>query len=253
MERLLQEDISCKIFHLGTKNSLLFFNQATGYDPVWEMQLAELVAQPQECSAPGRGGSDTCPKKNLNYGAGVIPQVMMTVFPWTHRAVESCFSGLRHKLCIFLTLPQVLASGWVFTPGQQLSEKVFLTKHPRSMTKPVQGSVCTAALPACWKGTSARMGGEKWEKIWSSKAQIPHSPSHHPAQNMMSVLFGCSEEKASWMHIILKMGKGENRHKSLSLPMGSAWSSPKQSRWEGTQRTVQLPLQRRRTAATGLL
>lgn len=33
-----------KIFHLGTENSLLFSNQATGSDPVWDLQLGEPVA-----------------------------------------------------------------------------------------------------------------------------------------------------------------------------------------------------------------
>lgn len=93
-----------------------------------------------------------------------MPQVMMNVLPWTRREVESHSPGLRHKLCVFLTLPQVLASGWVFNPGQHLPKTVSLPKYLVSMAKPVQGHVCTAALPACWKGTTARMGGEKEEK-----------------------------------------------------------------------------------------
>lgn len=163
MERLLQEDISCKIFHLGTDNSFLFFSQAPGYDPAQDLQLAESVAQPQERSARGRGGGDICPKKNLNYGAGVMRQVLMNVLPCTCRAVESGFSGLRHKLCIFVTLGAGQQVG--VHPGQHLPKKVSLPKRPGSTAKPVQGSVCTAALPVHWKGTSARMGGEKEEKM----------------------------------------------------------------------------------------
>lgn len=80
-----------------------------------------------------------------------MPQVMMNVLLGIQRTVESCFSGLRHKPCIFLVLAQVWPAVDVPFLGQNLPGKVSLPKKPRSMTQGI------AALPAHWSRNSARM------------------------------------------------------------------------------------------------
>lgn len=122
-------------------------------------------------------------------------------------------------------------------------------KHPRSMAKPVQSSVCRAALPARFY----KNGRRKEDKTMTKQSSVPTQffPSSCPGHDVSPVCLLRGESQLDAHHPEDERRKNEYKI-PLSFFMDGVQSPPKQSRGEGTQRTVHLPLQIRRADAACL-